>query len=156
MIKCNSFDELLTISPDALKSSLQGILSEPISFGCITQFPEEKGIYFIVRNCADDSPIYIGSANSEDRTIKIRCRQYRQKGSGGKSVRSRVAKLLRCSESEAITHIIENFSIRYIMISDRSRCHIEQLEQACIWAYRPMLNYIKYTFEYGELDRYVC
>jgi hypothetical protein len=155
MIDSNSFKELLSASPDALRIKLLGTLSEPISFRNSAKFPEEKGVYFIVKNVAEDYPIYIGSANTGRRTVKIRCGQYLQLGSGGESVRGRLAKLLRISEEEAIRYIRDELSIRHITMGDSPKRLIVQLEYAAIWACQPVLNHIQGSFVYGELQRYI-
>lgn len=155
MIYSKKFDELITAPADTLRARYFANLSNPVPFSNLAELPNEKGIYFIYHCGLEAGPIYIGSAHTGKRTLRIRCGQYVQKGSGGESVRGRLGKLLGLSDDEAIQYVRDNLSIRYIAMASSQKNHIVQFEQAAIWACQPVLNYILDKFEYGELAGYI-
>lgn len=155
MIDSSSFDDLVTAPADRLRDRFLAKLSDPVSFEDLATLPNQKGVYFIFRGNMEIRPLYIGSANTGRRTLRIRCGQYLQRGSGGESVRGRLAKLLGVSDEKAIQYVRDKLFVRYIAMAGSPKNHIVQLEQAAIWACQPVLNHILGKFEYGELQQYI-
>ena len=149
MLNANNFESLIK-STHKDKEYFQSLLSkERIDFKDISNFPKERGLYFLFYQ---DILLYIGSASAQSRTIKIRCQQYLQKGSGGESFRGKIEKLKEISPNEAIEFIKNNISAKFINYNNLDENGIKQLEQIAICYYQPTLNFILKKFDYKTLQ----
>ena len=152
MINTETFESLLNCDQsESERIFLKAISNYFISFSDINNFPHQKGLYFIYRNELLDTPLYIGSAYAKTRTIKKRCMQYLQKGSGGESFRGKIESLNRVDSSTAINEIKENYSIKFIILNKEER-EIKQIEQFAIWCFSPKYNFILKHFEFDGLS----
>jgi len=148
MFNSNNFDDIITLN-DTDKNHFKLLLSEHfINFSDISDFPNNKGLYFLFYQ---NILIYIGSASTTGRTIKIRCQQYLQKGNGGESFRGKIELLKKISSDEAIQFIKENISAKFIDCNNLDKDNILQLEQVAICCYQPLLNFILKKFNYEML-----
>lgn len=153
MINTTGFEQLIGSNVDETKNIFLSCMTrEAISFFNINEFPESKGIYLIYKNNMLNNPIYIGSAYAETRTLKMRCRQYLQKGSGGESFRGKIEDLKGINNSQAIEFIKNNFSAKFIELPNENEDKIKQLEQLAIWGFSPKLNFILKRFIYGNVN----
>lgn len=144
MLIFRDFQDLLTANPAATADEFLRLLSPPIKFSQIDNFPTERGIYFLyIANIS--RPLYIGSAYESNRNLKKRCMQYLQNGSGGNSFTGRIARLKNIPRTEAIEFVRANIFARFIVEVDLDKATIKQREMACIWALQPPLNFINHT-----------
>lgn len=120
-----------------------------IFFNEISSFPEYKGLYFLYYN---STLLYIGSASAEERTVRIRCQQYLQKGNGGNSFRGKIEQLKKISTEETIEFIKKNISAKFIDYKEQEKNKIKQLEQIAILSYQPPLNFMLNQFSYQNLE----
>jgi len=148
MLNVTNFEMLIKQS-NKDKEYFQSLLSEVIEFRDISQFPNNKGLYFLY---VGNILLYIGSVSANKRTIKIRCQQYLQKGSGGESFRGKIEKLQKISADNAIKFIKDNISAKFINYNHLDTDHIKQLEQIAICCYQPTLNFILKKFDYRNLQ----
>ena len=148
MLNTINFENFIK-KPSLDKECFEKLLtSEFTNFNDISNFPNYKGLYFLYY---DSILLYIGSANAEKRTIKIRCRQYLQKGSGGKSFRGKIEQLKNIPAEEAIKFIKQKISAKFINFSELEKNKILQLEQIAIFSYQPTLNFMLNKFDYENL-----
>lgn len=95
-----------------LKQLIEKSLSEISSFKDVSMLPKEKGVYFIY-DC--ESLVYIGEAGrGEKQTIRERCMQYLQQGTGRK-FREKLMMDKELDVQESIEYIKEKCTIRYII-----------------------------------------
>ena len=151
MLNTNDFESLIKfVHNKNNKEYFQDLLSEnQISFNNISNFPKEKGLYFLYYQ---NILLYIGSASASSRTIQIRCKQYLQKGNGGESFRGKIEKLQNIQVEEAIEFIKNNISAKFITFDNLDVGHIKQLEQVAICCYQSPLNFILEKFNYKNLQ----
>lgn len=126
-------DFIQTDEAELFKKLIMNNLTDPISFNCVKDLPKEKGIYFIYDK---DILVYIGEAgNGKKQTIRERCMQYLQKGTG----RNFRIKLMRnkniLEEEKAIEYIKNNCTIKYIIDSENKK-----LEHLCIGVFNTIYN----------------
>ncbi len=156
MINTNNFDQLICGQPEQAREIFSTYLNaDPVSFERISDFPGTTGIYFIYKNGDQAVPIYIGSAFAENRSLKIRCGQYLQRGSGGESLRGKIEILKEISDLQAIEYIKTNFTAKFIQLPSVEENKIKQIEQIAIWAYSPRLNFILkcFNYDYTQLQK---
>ena len=150
MLNTDNFTDLINSACREDKEYFQPLLSKnQFDFKNISIFPKERGLYFLFYK---DILLYIGSASAQSRTIKIRCQQYLQQGSGGESFRGKIEILKSVSSNEAIEFIKNNISAKFINYDNLDEDSIKQLEQIAICCYQPVLNFILKKFDYKTLQ----
>lgn len=142
MLNCDDFDSLMLSCPMTAANAISALLSESTAFSDIENFATHRGVYFLYLTDGG-ALLYIGSAYAMRRTIKNRCRQYLQEGNGGDSFVGKIAYLKNISRDKAIDFIRNNVEARFIFCSDLGEQVIQQRERLCIWAFRPLLNFIQ-------------
>lgn len=136
--------------PDASAVRITSLLSEPMSFSCIKFFPDDRGIYFLYLKDTGEL-LYIGSAYAEKRSLRKRCIQYLQIGSGSNSFTGKIATLNGTTRTEAIEFVRGNVEARFIVTTGLSEKEIRQHECLSIWSFRPKLNFIQPESTLAEL-----
>jgi len=150
MLNTDNFTDLINSAYREDKEYFQSLLSKNhLDFRNISTFPKERGLYFLFWK---EILLYIGSASAQSRTIKIRCQQYIQQGSGGESFRGKIEILRDISSNEAIEFIKNNISAKFINYDKLNEDSIKQLEQVAIYCYQPVLNFILKKFDYKTLQ----
>lgn len=157
MIGSKSWNDLMNCNQEECRNYFISKMSDKMRFNDIHTFPKKKGLYFVYNDTevcqAAKQAIYIGKADVNERNIRKRCQQYLQKGNGGDSIKRKLQLIMNYNDQQTIDHIRHNFWCRFIIYTEES--NIPQLEQVAIWAFQPILNFIKKDFTFEHISKEV-